>query len=413
MTAATTLQGSLFARVLDPANRPDPYPLYARLRESPVSRQDDDTHVVSTYAEIAALLHDPRISSDERKSARGAGALVASGRLSPEGQAGNPPFIFRDPPDHDRLRRIVMRQFTPQRIAALHDRVARLVAGLLDAKRGGDRLDVVADLAYPLPVTVICELLGVPREDEPRFHVWASALARSLDPAQGMSEDEIREAIEAAMQMLGYLGGLIAARRAEPGDDLLSGLVAGGDPAERMDEQDLLRTTALLLIAGHETTVNLIANGILTLLRHPDALDRLRHEPDFVIPLTEELLRYEPPVQFRTRTTLAEIGVAGATIPRGATVVLLLASGSRDPARFPDADRFVPDRSDNAHLGFGGGIHYCVGAPLARMEAHIALSALARRLVAPRLLADPPPYRENASLRGPARLPVGFERLAD
>src|SRR5262249_14960197 len=158
-------------------------------------------------------------------------------------------------------------------------------------------------------------------------------------------------------------------------------------------EDELRSTMALLLIAGHETTVNLISNGMLTLLRHPGALERLRREPDLIIPLVEEVLRYDPPVQFRNRTTLTDVELAGVTIPKGATVVLLLASGSRDPARFPEADRFVPDRTDNAHLGFGGGIHHCVGAPLARLEAQIALSTLAQRLVGPRLVA-PPPYRE-------------------
>ena len=198
MTQATADQGELFAQVLDPANRADPYPLYARLRESPVSLQDDGTYVVSTHAEIAELLHDPRISSDERKSDRGAGALVASGRLTPEGQPSNPAFIFLDPPDHDRLRRVVMGQFTPTRVASMHDRVVALVDGLLDAQRDHGRLDVVDDFAYPLPVTVICELLGVPREDEPYFHDWATALARSLDPAQGMAEEDVRRAAQAA-----------------------------------------------------------------------------------------------------------------------------------------------------------------------------------------------------------------------
>ena len=391
MTQASADQGELFAQVLDPANRPDPYPLYARLRESPVSLQDDGTYVVSTHAEIAELLHDPRISSDERKSDRGAGALVASGRLTPEGQPSNPAFIFLDPPDHDRLRRVVMGQFTPARVASMHDRVVALVDGLLDAQRDHGRLDVVDDFAYPLPVTVICELLGVPREDEPHFHGWATALARSLDPAQGMAEEDVR--------------------RARPADDLLSGLVAGDDPAGRMDERELMSTMALLLVAGHETTVNLITNGMLALLRHPDALEWLRRDPEIVVPLVEELLRYDPPVQFRTRTTLADVDLAGVTIPKGASVALLLASGSRDPARFRDADRFVPDRADNQHFGFGGGIHYCVGAPLARIEAHIALGALGRRLVGPHLVTDPPPYRENASLRGPEHLFVEFEGL--
>jgi cytochrome P450 len=410
MTQTTTTGGDLFTRVLDPANRPDPYPLYARLREHPVSLQNDGTYVVSTYSEITELLHDPRISSDERKSDRGAGALVASGRLRPEGEEGNPPFIFLDPPDHDRLRHVVMHQFTPRRVNDMHERVVSLVAKFLEAQRDRGQIDIVDDLAYPLPVTVICELLGVPREDEPRFHGWATALARSLDPAQGMSEEEIRQAGQAAMQMIEYLGGLITERRARPTDDLLSGLVAGADPAERMNERDLISTMALLLVAGHETTVNLITNGMLTLLRHPDALARLRREPDLIVPLIEEVLRYDPPVQFRTRTTLADVYAAGVTIPKGASVVLLLASGSRDERRFPNADRFIPDRTYNAHLGFGGGIHYCVGAPLARMEAQIALGEIARRLVAPRLVEDPP-YRDNASLRGPERLRVEFDGM--
>jgi cytochrome P450 len=408
MTRTTATRGGLFAKVLDPANRPDPYPLYARLRETPVALQDDGTYVVSTHAEISRLLHDPRVSSDERKSDRGAGALVASGKL---GALGDPPFIFLDPPDHDRLRRLVMRQFTPARVEGMRDRAVRLVDELLDARRAGGQLDIVDDLAYPLPVAMICDLLGVPREDEPRFHGWATALARSLDPAQGMTEEEARQAAEAVVQMGEYLTGLVEARRVRPADDLISALVAGDEPGGRMDEMELLNTLALLLVAGHETTVNLISNGTLALLRHPDVLDRLRRETRLVIPLVEEVLRYDPPVQFRTRTTLADVGVAGVTIPKGATVVLLLASGSRDPVRFPDAGRFVPDREDNQHLGFGGGIHYCVGAPLARIEAHVALGALARRLVAPRLVADPPPYRRNAALRGPEHLPVRFDRL--
>lgn len=402
-------RGDLFARVLDPESRADPYPLYARLCETPVARQDDGTYVVCGYAELAALLHDPRISSDERKSARGAGALASSGRLTPEGRPDTPSFIFLDPPDHDRLRRLVMQQFTPDRVMSLHGHIEQLVGRLLDAQRGRAQIDVVEDLAYPLPVTVICDLLGVPREDEPHFQGWATALARSLDPVEGMPEEEIRQASEAFLQLQEYLAGLIDAHRAQPAGDMLSGLAAGG----AMDEQELVLTASLLLVAGHETTVNLIANGMLTLLRHRDALERLRREPGLVIRLVEEVLRYDPPVQFRTRTTLADIDIAGVTIPRGATVVLLLAAGNRDPRRFPDPDRFVPDRPDAAHLGFGGGIHYCVGAPLARIEAHVALGALARRLVGARPVTDPPPYRDNASLRGPRHLVVTFDHLAD
>jgi cytochrome P450 len=322
-----------------------------------------------------------------------------------------PSFIFLDPPDHDRLRRLVVQQFTPDRVLAMHDRVEQLVGGLLDAQRGRAQIDIVDDLAYPLPVTVICDLLGVPREDEPRFHGWATALARSLDPAEGMPEEQIWQAAEAFVQLQEYLAGLIAARRARPADDMLSRLVVGG--AERMNELELVLTASLLLVAGHETTVNLTANGMLTLLRHRDALERLRLDPGLVTSLVEEVLRYDPPVQFRTRTTLADVDIAGVTIRRGETVVLLLAAGNRDPRCFPDPDRFMPDRPDNAHLGFGGGIHYCMGAPLARLEAHVALGGLARRLVGARLVTDPPPYRANASLRGPRHLVVASDPLAD
>jgi cytochrome P450 len=406
MTQTLTAGRDLFAQVLDPASRHDPYPLYARLRETPVSLQEDGTYAVSGYPEVAALLHDPRVSSDERKSSRGTAAMSASGRFD------NPPFIFRDPPDHDRLRRLVMRLFTPERIAGMHDRVVALVAGLLDAHRGHGQIDIVDNLAYPLPVTVICELLGVPREDEPRFFDWASALARSLDPPESMTEQEIQHAGQARAELREYLSGLAAERRAQPRDDLISGLAASRDRTNHISEQDLISTLVLLLVAGHETTVNLITNGMLTLLRHPDALERLRREPDLITPVVEEVLRFDPPVQFRTRTILADLQAAGVTIPQGATVALLLASGSRDPRRFPNADQFIPDRTDNQHFGFGGGIHYCVGAPLARIEAPIALGELARRLTTPRLLEDPPPYRENAALRGPRHLQVTFDRLA-
>jgi hypothetical protein len=405
-------QGNLFEQILKPANRPNPYPLYSQLRATPVSKQEDDTYVVSTYREIVALLHDPRISSDERKSTRG------PGELAKKTESGEPhqPLIFLDPPDHDRLRRLVMRQFTPERVAGMHDRVTQLVNRLLDAQRDRGQLDIVDDFAHPLPVDVVSEMLGVPPEDRPRFEAWVPVLVRRLEPAQVVSEAEVERAAQAATEMREYLVGLIAERRARPADDLISGLATmatGHDPALQMNDQDLLATVFLLLAAGYETTVNLIANSMLTLLRYPDALARLRRDPNSVIRTIEEVLRFDPPVHFRIRTTLTDINMAGVTIPKGATVVLLFASGSRDPARFVEPDHFNPNRADNQHLGFGGGIHYCVGAPLARLETLVALSTLTRRLVAPRLVIDPPPYRENASLRGPRHLMVNFDHIDD
>lgn len=411
MTDSTAADlGDVFARVLDPANRANPYPLFESLREEPVTRQNDGTYVVSGYEEINALLHDPRISSDETKSDSGAGALVASGKLVEPNEDEEPvrAFIFMDPPGHDRVRHAVMAHFTPDRINAMTEDIQRQVHELLNAKIAEGRMDVVDDFAYPLPVAVICELLGVPREDESKFHGWASALARSLDPAEGMPEEDIKAAATAVKEIGEYLGGLIRERASDPKDDLLSALATASDPAERLDGRDIIVTSILLLVAGHETTVNLIANSTLALLRNPEALERLRTDPGVEATFVEEMLRYDPPVQFRTRTTLADIEIAGVTIPKGASVMLVLAAGSRDPRRFENADQLVPDRQDNQHLGFGGAMHYCVGAPLARIETRIAVSALARRLDDPRLMEDPPKYRDNAALRGPEHLEVTF-----
>ncbi|GCE19715.1 cytochrome P450 [Dictyobacter kobayashii] len=404
MTQTFVTSRNLFAQVLDPASRANPYPLYARLRETPVSVQENGTYVVSTHREISQLLHDPRISSDERKSAQGSKALAES---------ETPPFIFTDPPEHTLFRRLIMHQFTPQRIAGIKEHIKPVVDALLDAKRQQNQFDLVQDVAYPLPVTIICRLLGVPPEDEPRFRVWSSDLVRTLDPTESLSEAEVQKAAQSRVQIREYLKQLSETRRMHPQDDLLSGLVAGDDPDGRLPEPDLLATMQLLLIAGHETTVNLITNSMLALLRHPDVFDRLRRNPDLAIQTAEEVLRYDPPVQFRTRTTLADLPIAGVTIPQGASVVLLLAAGSRDPAYFVDPDRFWPERPDNEHFGFGGSDHYCVGAPLARLEAVTALKVLSQRLQAPRLVTEPPPYRKNAALRGPEHLQITCDYISD
>ncbi|MBM4796406.1 cytochrome P450 [Streptomyces sioyaensis] len=388
----------LFAQALRYENRADPYPYFAQLCRRPVVPEENGTWLVSGYHEISRLLRDPRVSADRRRPE--------------EEQPIRKSLLVEDAPRHDQLRHQVTEQFVP-RIMGLRDHIDGLVTGLLDAhtsQRPG-QLDVVGDLAYPLPVTLICELLGVPREDEPVFGSIARRLTRGLDPVETQTEDELRELREARGELVQYLEGLIADRQAAPADDLLSGLMFGQGSDAPMDPIDLRVTLALLLIAGHETTVNLIANGTLALLRHPDLLARLRAEPDLVTPLVEEVLRYDPPVQMSGRSTLADIDLGGTTIPKGSRVRLLLAAGNRDPRRFSDPDRFLPDRPGNAHLGFGGGIHYCIGATLARTEAQVALTALARRLASPRLVAAPPPYRENAILRGPDRLLVSFDRL--
>ncbi|MET8642398.1 MULTISPECIES: cytochrome P450 [unclassified Streptomyces] len=395
--------GTISAQITDYANRADPYPLYAELRRTPVRREDDGTYLVSTYHEVRSLANDPRLSNDTRNRPPG------RARTAEAEDTGLPPsFIFTDPPVHDRLRTTVNRPFGPPHspgfLDDLRGDLAEVVTELLDSFEGKDQVDIVDDFAYPLPVTAICKVLGVPREDEPRFHGWADALASSLDPQAG--EEGGKKGQQARQDLGAYLADLIEARRRHPGPGILGAL------APDMTPEDLEATAVLLLVAGHETTVNAITNTTLTLLRHPDVLDRFRKDPDLAVPLIEEVLRYEPPVQFVPWTTaLADIDVADTTIPRGSPVWLMLAAANRDPQRFRDPDRFVPDREDNEHLGFYTGIHYCFGAPLARIELYSAVPELFRRVTLSRLLEDPPPYRANAVLRGPRHLPVAIEGL--
>ncbi|MYT29877.1 MULTISPECIES: cytochrome P450 [unclassified Streptomyces] len=396
---------TLLERINDYASRPDPYPLYAELREHGVARQNDGSYLVGTYHEIAALLHDPRISSDVRHRT----APDASVRTD-----GLPPsFIGVDDPEHDRLRRLTMRPFgpphSPGRVDALHDDIEEIARELIDGFADRDRIDLVDDFAYPLPVTVICRLLGVPREDMPPIRAWTNTIIASLDHSPGDDPEEKRRAgLEARMAMGGYLGDLADRRREHPADDMISALVHDDGPEGRLSRPELMTTLTLLMIAGHETTVNLITNGMLTLLRHPEELARLRREPELMPSAVEELLRYEPPVQMLPqRTPLTDVAVGGVTVPKGAPLFLILASGNRDPLRFDDPDRFDPARRDNQHFGFGSGVHNCFGAPLARTETQVALATLLHRLDAPRLVEDSPPYRHSPILRGPRHLLIG------
>ncbi|MFG2352848.1 cytochrome P450 [Streptomyces sp. NPDC048521] len=407
---------SLLRQITDFANRADPYPVYEELRRTPVLHEEEGgPYVLSSYYDIKALLHDPRVSSD-------AANLAAAGddELGRTDETGGlpPSFLRLDPPEHDRLRRIANSAFgpphQPRRIENMRGRLGGIVTELIDGFGDARQIDLVDQFAYPFPVTVICRLLGVPREDEPRFRAWVDPLVASLDPGtrQGADADSQRTAREARMQLGMYLAGLVEQRTKEPRDDLLSDLVHSRGPDGSMTMMEVLSTAVLLLIAGHETTVNLITNGMLTLLRHPEILQRLREDPGLSVRIVEELLRYEPPVQLvPQRTCIADIEVRGVTIPKGSRIWLVLAAGNRDPERFKDPERFDPDRGDLQHLGFGSGIHSCFGAPLARLETQIALSELARRLESPRLVEDPPPYRQNAVLRGPRHLDIAFDGL--
>ncbi|MER6031728.1 cytochrome P450 [Streptomyces sp. NPDC001851] len=395
---------TLLERITDYANRPDPYPLYAELREAGVARQTDGSYLVGGYYDIVALFHNPRLSSDRRNRAGTYSGLPAD-------EEEPRPFIRLDDPEHRRLRSLATRPFgpphSPGRIDAMRDEITRITDELIESLQGRTRVDVVDDFAYPLPVSVICRLLGVPREDEPTFREWSNAIIDSGDirPGEDLGTSQ-RAGNQARAQMGRYLVDLAEQRRGRPGDDMLSAFVNDPDPSGGLTREELAATAVLLLVAGHETTVNLITNGVLTLLRHPDQLARLRREPDLLPGAVEELLRYEPPVHLLERIPLTHVDVAGTTIPKGVPVLLVLASGNRDPKRFRDPDRFDPTRRDNQHLGFGSGVHICYGAPLARVEAQIALGALLPHLTTATLVEDPPPYRNSAVLRGPRHLPI-------
>ncbi|MDH6130180.1 cytochrome P450 [Kitasatospora sp. GP82] len=395
---------TLLERITDYANRANPYPLYAELRDAgSVVQQADGSYMVGTYHEITALLHDPRMSADPRsRTTPSPGPSEETARL---------PFLRLDDPEHHRLRTLAMRPFgpphSPGRVDAMRGEITRITAELMESFQTAPQIDIVDDFAYPLPVTVICRLLGVPREDEPLFRQWSDTIVASADvTTEEDTTERDRAGRQAREEMGAYLVGLADQHRGRPTGDMLSAFANEPDPAMRLTPEELAETAVLLLIAGHETTVNLITNGVLTLLRQREHLDLLRREPDLLPRAVEELLRYEPPVHMRERIPRTDLDVAGTTIPKGAPVVLVLASGNRDPKRFHEPDRFDPTRPDNEHLGFGSGIHLCYGAPLARLEAQAALGALIPHLSTARLLQDPPPYRQNAMLRGPRHLPV-------
>jgi len=383
----------------------DPYPFYRRLRETdPVHLSPIGLWILTRYDDCVTSLRDPRFGRD------GFEAILAA-QYGEEAGAERLPrsMLFRDPPDHTRLRSLVNRAFTPRVIEGMRPRIQGVVDDLLDRVERQGRMDVIADLAYPLPVTVICDMLGVPAGDHEQIKEWSSDIIRSLDAIAIPSDPSIVERGRVARRGIAdYFRALLPERRRHPRGDLLSSLLAVEEQGDRLTEGELLATCVLLFIAGHETTVNLIGNGLLALLRHPAELDRLRREPVLIGSAVEELLRYDGPVQRTARITNAEVELGGKTIPPGAFVVTVIGAANRDPAQFPDPDRLDIARADNRHLAFGFGIHFCLGAPLARMEGRLALGTLLRRLPRLRLVATTLEWRESATLRGLRALPVEF-----
>ena len=410
-------------------NRHDPYRFFDELRKTPVVQVADNTYVVTGYRELLTLAHDPHISSDITKSpisAKPAADAAPEPGTEHMGSYGRQPsLIVSDPPKHDKERRQVIRHFgpphSPDVIPKMESDIQQLCDDLLDGikAKGENTFDVVDDYAYPVPVAVICKVLGVPVKDEPTFHGWIFDFMAGADmgPDAATEEGQARKqkGAEAITAMNQYMAELIQGYLKEPGEGLLSKLVNDQDgPDGPMTPVEAASNGFLMLVAGHDSTVNTIAHCVLMLLRNPESLDLLRERPELIPKAIEEVLRLQSAVQFfPSRSATADIEIGETVIPAGSAVHLLYGAANRDPRRFPEPDKFDIEREDNQHVGWGRGVHSCVGGPLARLEVNLAVENFLRRVENPRLVVDPPPYRQNQVFRGPLHLEVEFDRITD
>ncbi|MBL6279963.1 cytochrome P450 [Micromonospora fiedleri] len=400
-----------FATLMSPEGRLDPYPAYERLRaHGPVVQTGPGVYAVTGYPEVDELLRDPRmrVSDDQWRD-----MMLPQWRDSPALSTIARSMLETNPPDHSRMRRLAAGAFTPRRIAAMRDVVAaqadELIEAMASAGRGGRPVDFMADFAYPLPVAVICALLGVPAADRPLFRRWAADLTGVLEPE--ITWDELVVADAGATELVGYFTELVAARRRRPADDLTTALVQAHDAGDRLTGDELLANLVVLLVAGFETTTNLLGNGLAVLLAHPAAADVLRRHPEHAPAYVDELLRYDSPVQLTSRTSSETLRAGGVELPAGSWVLLLLGAANRDPRRYPDPARFDPWRALLSPLSFGAGPHYCLGAGLARLEGQVAFTRLLHRLPA-LALSGTPRRRSRLTLRGYETLPVTVGELA-
>jgi hypothetical protein len=390
-----------------PAFRADPYPTYRELRsQAPVYRHPIfRSWVLTRYADVEAVLRDPGFSVD-RMQLPLFRLLRRARRESEFVRAIERDLLMLDPPEHTRLRGLVSRAFTPRAVERLRPRIEEIVSGLLERAAGRGELELVRDLAYPLPVTVIAELLGVPAADHERFKRWSDELTALLDPLQ--ARGGLRPARAAFEELSAYFRAVFAERRRAPRDDLVSALVGVDDGGDRLSEIELLSLCMLLLGAGHETTTSLIGNAVVALLRHPAERKRFQDDPGLAEGAVEELLRFDSPVQVTDRVAREPREIGGCRIRPGQLVGLVLGAANRDPEVFPEPDRLDLGRRENRHLAFGQGAHFCLGAQLARLEARVALARLFERF--PDLRGDPErvEWRRSIVLRGPLRVPLSL-----
>ncbi len=388
---------------LDAAFLEDPFPTYHLLRShDPVHRNPDGSYFLTRYDDVAAVYRDRRMSSDKQAAFRpkfGDGPLYRHHTTS---------LVFNDPPLHSRVRRLIAAAFTPRALEALQRRIVDVVDRLLDRAEEAGRLDLIGDFAFALPVEVICDMLGVPRGDRSPFRHWSLAILSALEPV--VSDDVVQRGNRAVEEFCDYLRGLIAERRRRPGQDpgeILTALIEGEPGGDKLTEEELLQNCIFLLNAGHETTTNLVGNGVDALLENPAELARLRAEPALIGSAVEEALRYQSSNQLGNRVAAAPVEIGGVAMPAGTQVVICIGAANRDPDQFADPDRFDIARTPNRHLAFGAGIHVCAGMTLARMEGRIAIGRLVERF--PELRRDGDAIRGGrARFRGFAAYPVAL-----
>ncbi len=395
--------------VTSPQFKANPFPFYAKLRaEAPVfpvtlpSKQR--TWLITRYDDVLNVLKDEQFAKD-RRNAMSPQQLKKAPWMPPMFKPLERNMLDLDSPDHTRLRALVHKAFTPRLIEQMRDQIQALTNSLLDTAQRTGGMDLIADFALPLPLTMIARILGVPATDNAKFHHWAKIIVSA------QTNRNLLVLVPNIMRFMGYLKGIIKQRRAQPHDDLITALVQAKEGSDQLSEDEILAMIFLLLIAGHETTVNLIGSGTLALLEHPDQWAKLRREPALIKPAIEELVRFVCPVEMATeRYARADITIAGTTIPRGELVLAVIGSANRDAAYFDQPDELDITREKNKHLAFGQGAHYCLGAPLSRLEGQIAISTLVQRMpdLRLRLAPDHLRWRGGFVLRGLEALPVSF-----
>ncbi|HEX5184151.1 MAG TPA: cytochrome P450 [Allosphingosinicella sp.] len=396
---------SLF-QLLDPEVHADPYPFYRRLREQAPVHWDPFMHswVVTRYEDVQTVLHG--FSADRTPDPAQMQALGLPS-LGPIADIMSRQMLFLDAPDHTRLRKLCLAGFTPRRVEAMEEQIQDIADALIDAVIDSGGMDVIADFAEPFPALVTAGLLGVPAGDHRQLKAWSADFAEMLGNFQH-NPDRVHQVMRSAADMSAYFRGAIGEQQRCPRDGLVRSLMDAEVDGGRLDEDEIVANIIVTMVGGQETTTNLIGNGLLTLIRQPEALDQLRGDPGIMKSAVEELLRYETPSQHTARIAPADMILAGRAIRKGEAVMAVMAAGNRDPERFAEPDRLDLMREDNRHLAFGWGPHFCFGAPLARMEGRIAFTALLRRLDDIRLATDRLRWRPNSGLRGLSALPIAF-----